>query len=70
MRSTEFLFDNYITTFRTQGYFHCVSQFVYTLLQFVTGINVEFNIFSHNSIYNLMIYNVLFNYPKTARTSL
>ena len=23
------IFDNHITTFRTQGYFHCVSQFVY-----------------------------------------
>ena len=39
--STEFLFDDNVTTFRAEGYFHCICQCVDTFLQLVAGIDIE-----------------------------
>ena len=55
VRSTEFLFDDNITSFRAQCYFHCVSQFVYTFFQLIASVNVEENIFCHNFLNLLML---------------
>ena len=48
VRSTEFLFDDHITSLRTQCYFYCVSQFIHTFLQKVAGIHIVFNFFCHD----------------------
>ena len=39
--STEFLFDDNVTTFRAEGYFYCICQCVDTFLQLVAGIDIE-----------------------------
>ena len=48
LRCTEFLLYYHIAAFRSQGYFHCVGQFVYAFLQEVACLCFVFNFFCHN----------------------
>ena len=55
--STKLLLDNYIATLRTESYLYCIGQLVNTLLEQVTGICIELDIFSHDSISFLIVIN-------------
>ena len=48
LRSTKLLLNDYVTAFRTKCYFNCVSQLIYTILEQIAGIHIEFNIFCHD----------------------
>jgi len=52
-RSTEFLFDNYVTSFGTKGHFHCISQCINALFHFVTGIKIEKYLLSHKCYFKI-----------------
>ena len=46
-RCAEFLFQNNVTAFRTEGYFYSVSQSIYATLQAATSFFIKQNLFSH-----------------------
>ena len=46
-RCAEFLFQNNVTAFRTEGYFYSVSQSIYATLQATTSFFIKQNLFSH-----------------------
>ena len=48
LRSTEFLLNNYITTFRAQSYLYGICQLVHALLHLLAGFDIEFDFFCHD----------------------
>ena len=47
--STKLLLNHNVTSFRTKCHFNCISQLIHAILKQVAGLNIEFNIFCHNS---------------------
>ena len=49
-RGAEFLVDNYVATFRAEGYFDCVGQHVGTFLEELAGFGIVFQFFCHDCL--------------------
>ncbi|OAV64875.1 hypothetical protein Barb6_03071 [Bacteroidales bacterium Barb6] len=56
---TEFLFDNYITSLRTERNLYGVSQLIHALLQKVAGFHIKLNLFSHDVLFLFICFFLL-----------
>ena len=48
--SSEFLLNDYIAAFRSEGYFYCICQLVYPFFHQVAGFDIEFYFFCHDIV--------------------
>ncbi|CNU94829.1 Uncharacterised protein [Salmonella enterica subsp. enterica serovar Bovismorbificans] len=55
-RRTERFIQNHVTAFRTEGYFHCICQYVYAAQHFHTSVVTEFYVFSCHFLFPLNSY--------------